>query len=93
MKLWRLRHGLAFPSFYLELAVIDSLQYVRIGNTAANVTKALEHLRDNISTARYLDPANTNNVVSNDCTQAEKADIAAKARESLGKRTWEEIVW
>lgn len=93
MKLWRLRHGLSIPSFYLELAVINSLQYARIGNTAANVWTALEHFRDYIATARYLDPANTNNVVSDDCTQAEKVAIAAKARESLGKKTWAEIVW
>lgn len=93
MKLWRLRHGLSIPSFYLELAVIDSLHYARGGNTAANVWKALEHFRDYIATARYLDPANTNNVVSDDCTQAEKAAISAKARESLCKKTWAEIVW
>lgn len=93
LKLWRLRHGLSISSFYLELAVIDSLQYARVGNTAANVWRALEHLRDNIETARYVDPANTNNIVSDDCTRAEKAAIAAKASESLGKRTWEEIVW
>jgi hypothetical protein len=93
LKLWRLRHGLAFPSFYLELAVINALQYARHGSTAANVLQALEHLRDNIQTARYVDPANSNNIVSLDCSQAEKASIAAKAKESLGKKTWQEIVW
>lgn len=93
LKLWRLRHNLSIPSFYLELAVIDSLQYARIGNTAANVWRALEHLRDNIESSRYFDPANTNNLVSDDCTRAEKAAIAVTARESLRKRTWQEIVW
>jgi hypothetical protein len=93
LKLWSLRHGLLISSFYLELAVIDSLQYARIGNTAANVWHALEHLRDNIETSRHVDPANTNNIVSEDYTRAEKAAIAAMASESLRKRTWEEIVW
>jgi len=100
LKLWRLRHGLSrlrhglsISSFHLEMAVIDSLRYARVGNTAANVWQALEHFRDKIETAQYIDPANTNNIVSDDCTRAEKAAIAAKARESLGKRTWEEIVW
>jgi hypothetical protein len=93
LKLWRHLHGLSMSSFCLELAVIDSLQYARIGNTATNVLRALEHLRDNIETARYVDPANTNNVVSDDYTRAEKSAIASKARESLQKRTWEEIVW
>ena len=80
-------------SFYLEMAVIDSLRYARVGNTAANVWQALERFRDKIETTQYIDPANTNNIVSDDCTQAEKAAIAAKARESLGKKTWGEIVW
>lgn len=93
LKLWRSRHKLSIPSFYLELAVIDSLQYAKEANTAANVWRALVYFRDFIESARYTDPANTNNIVSDDCSQAEKAAIAAKARESLGKRTWEEIVW
>lgn len=93
LKLWRIRHGLSIPSFYLELAVIDSLQNARIGDTAANVWRALEYLRDKIETARYVDPANTNNVVSDDCTRAEKVSIADKASDSLKKRAWDEIVW
>jgi hypothetical protein len=93
LKIWRTRHGLTFPSFYLELAVIDGLHYARYGNTVGNIWGVLEHLRDNIETARYVDPANTNNVVSQSCTQTEKAEIAAMARASLGKKTWQEIVW
>lgn len=93
LKLWRLRHKLSISSFYLEMVVIDALRHARVGNTAANVWQVLEHLRDNIETTQYIDPANTNNIVSNDCTKTEKTAIAAKARESLGKKTWEEIVW
>jgi hypothetical protein len=93
LKLWRTRHGLRFPSFYLELAALDSLHYARHGELATNVWRALEHLRDGFYTARYVDPSNTNNTVSDDCTATEKAAIASKAQESLGKKTWGEIVW
>lgn len=93
LKLWRIRHGLKFPSFYLELAAIDALSYARHGDLANNVWRVLEHFRDNIATKTYMDPANTNNPVSDDCTVLEKAAVAVKARESLGKRTWQEIVW
>ena len=51
------------------------------------------NVRDNIKTVRYVDPANTNNVVSDDCTKAEKVAIAGKARESLAKKVWNDIVW
>lgn len=93
LKAWRSRHGLRFPSFYLELAALDALHYARHGELAANVWRLLEYLRDNIETARFIDPANTNNVVSEDCTAAEKAAIASRARASLGVKTWQEIVW
>lgn len=93
LKIWRTRHGLRFPSFYLELAALDALHYARRGAVAANVYQTLEFLRDNIESDRFIDPANTNNVVSDDCTAAEKAAIAVQARTSLGKKTWGEIVW
>lgn len=93
LKIWRSRHGLRFPSFYLELAVLDALHYARHGDIAANVWRTLEYLRDNIESARFTDPANTNNVVSDDCTASERAAIALQAKASLGKKTWKEIVW
>ena len=93
LKLWRHQHGISISSFYLELAAVASLQNARIGNTAANVFRTFKYLRDNIEAARFIDPANTNNVVSDDYSRMEKSVIAAKAHESLQKRTWEEIVW
>lgn len=93
LKTWRTLHGLRFPSFYLELAVLDALQHARHGDIAANVWRALEYLRDSIETVRFIDPANTNNVVSGDCTGTEKAAIALQASASLAKKTWQEIVW
>lgn len=93
LKVWRQLHGLEFPSFFLEMAVIDALAYARIGNLAANVLTALEHIRDRIRTVRYVDPANTNNVISDDCTATEKIAVAAQAANSRGQQIWERIVW
>jgi hypothetical protein len=93
LKIWRELRGLEFPSFFLEMAVIDSLANARIGNLAVNVFKALEHIRDKITTARYVDPANTDNIISDDCTSTEKAAIKAQAATSRAQRNWEGIVW
>ncbi len=93
VKVWRQLQGLEFASFFLEMAVIDALAYARVGNLAANVLTVLDHIRDNIKTVRYVDPANTNNVVSDDCTAAEKTAIATQAANSRGQQTWERIVW
>jgi len=93
LTIWRTRHQLEFPSFFLEMATIDALTRSRSGNLAANVWKVLEHLRDHLLAVRYVDPANTNNVVSDDCTVPEKITIAAQAASSLREQRWERIVW
>lgn len=93
IKAWRQLHGLTFPSFFLEMAVIDALAYATRGHLAENVLAVLDHLRDKIECVRYFDPANTNNIVSDDCTRAEKAAIASRARESRAQQTWGRIVW
>ena len=92
-KIWRELHELSFPSFYLELAVIDALKYKRIGDLSSNFLTVLDFLRDDIVSARYLDPANTNNVISDDLNTQEKRAIAAKAADSRQQSNWNRIVW
>ena len=92
-KIWRELHGLSFPSFYLELAVIDALKYKRVGELSSNFLTILEFLRDDIVTARYLDPANTNNVISDDLNAQAKRAVSAKAADSRQQGNWNRIVW
>lgn len=92
-KIWRELHGLNFPSFYLELAVIEALKNSKVGDLSANFWKVLEFLRDDFTAKRYLDPANTNNVISDDLNMHEKRSIAAKAAESRNQSNWNRIVW
>lgn len=77
-KIWRQLHHLEFPSFYLEMAVVDALKYARQGNTAANFLTVLEHFRDHLESSRYMDPANTNNVISDDLSAAKKEQFLSK---------------
>lgn len=88
LKIWRNRKGLIFPSFYLELAVIRALHGRWTENLSGNVVAALEFLRDQLEGARFVDPANTNNVISDDLTSAEKRSIASAAGAAL-RSTWE----
>src|SRR5262249_12341875 len=64
IKLWRNQKGLDFPAFYLEMAVIAALSGTRSGNLSGNVLKVLEYLRDTFVNARFVDPANTANIIS-----------------------------
>jgi hypothetical protein len=93
LKVWRQLHDLSFPSFYLEMATIDALKYARQGNLAENVLTVLDFLRDRFVNARYVDPANTSNVISDDLTAVEKSAVAEKAKLSRAQLNWGLIVW
>jgi len=96
MKIWRNLHGLEFPSFYLELSVIQALKRHIVGRLAVNLQKVFEYLSTDFKNARILDPANSNNVVSDDLTQKEKQAIARTALSSRLKSSqmlWNQIIW
>jgi hypothetical protein len=91
LKLWRDQKGLDFPSFYLELSAINALSGAR-GTLSQNVWKALEYLRDSFSNARVIDPANTNNIISDDLSATGRAAIASEARKALNASNWRQII-
>ena len=91
LKLWRDQKGLDFPSFYLELTVMNALTYAS-GSLSERVLKTLQYLRDTFPTARVVDPANTNNIISDDLTAAERQKIKTAAIAALAARDWNEIV-
>jgi hypothetical protein len=95
LKLWRNQKGLDFPSFYLEMTVLAALEgkyAVPFSTLADNVWTVLVYLRDTFPNARVADPANTNNVISDDLTVAEKLTIKAAAERALSAKNWNEIV-
>jgi len=91
-KIWRKNHKLDFPSFYLELAVIEALKYKRSG-LADHFLAVLDYLSSGLVLARFVDPANTNNIISDDLTDTEKRVIASQAGQSRRQQSWESIVW
>jgi hypothetical protein len=93
IKIWRQLNNLDFPSFYLELATIDALSGRSTNQLADNVWATLIYLRDKFSNARFVDPANTANIISDDLTPTEKMVIANAAGTSLTKQYWSQVIW
>mgnify|MGYP001269079750 CR=1 FL=1 len=93
LKRWRALHGLEFPSFALELAVVRALAGRNRGQLANNVMASLVFLRDSFVSAALTDPANGSNNVAAELTYPEKLAIATAAHVSSGKQYWREIVW
>jgi hypothetical protein len=93
IKIWRNLRGLDFPSFYLELTMINALYRRSTVALAENVLNVLRYIADSFTQARVEDPANSNNVISNDLTAQEKNNIASEARKSSQEQYWERIIW
>ncbi len=93
IKIWRTLHNLDFPSIYLELVVIEALRYARGGNLAQNIWTVLEYLRDTFPRATFVDPANTNNVISADLSAEGKQRISRQAAATLAVQNWNQVIW
>lgn len=87
LKLWRSQKRVDFPSFYIELMVIDALRGASPATLAERVWKTLGYISQNIATARVVDPANTNNIISDDLSGPEKALVKAAADRALAAKT------
>lgn len=91
LKLWRDQNSLDFPSFYLELTAINALSGKQ-SNLSANVWSVFHYLRDSFPAARVVDPANTNNIISDDLTAADRLKIKAAAERAIAAQYWSHIV-
>jgi hypothetical protein len=92
-KIWRQNHDIHFPSFYLELIVLEALKRRSFNNLADNFFTVLQYLRDYFVYARVQDPSNTNNIVSDDLNTSEKDIIRNHATSSITQQYWNDIAW
>lgn len=93
LKVWRKLHGLDFPSIYLELTVIEALKGKSKSDPANNFLSLLDYLRDEFVDKNVIDPANSNNIISDDLYKYEREAIRKKAIESRSQRYWGNIIW
>ena len=91
-KIWRNANNLDFPSFYLELMIMDALYNKTVGATDTNFFAALNFIASNIESNSYLDPSNTNNCISDQISAVEKKRIATVAKNSASQKLWEDVV-
>jgi len=92
-KIWRERFSLDFPSIYLELTVIEALKGRHGNQPATNFMTFLDYLINNFLSKTVYDPANTNNIISEDLYKYEKEKIVKQARESRNVSSWDDIIW
>jgi len=72
LKIWRKLRNLDFPSFYLELSVLEALSGKSYDNPSGNLSSIMHYLSDDFESRTIWDPSNTNNKVSDELSTAEK---------------------
>jgi hypothetical protein len=82
---------LDLPSIYLELATLEALHGKPIGRLSGNVADVLRFFSGRLTSTRIVDPANTNNVISDDLSISGKQAVAAAAQRALAG-SWERLV-
>ncbi len=97
LKLWRYRHGVPVGSFVLELAAAHALAGCPQGPPAATLEDKLERvlrfLADSFLHVRLVDPANPDNVVTDDLRESDKALVTSAAQTACRAPGWDWIVW
>jgi len=86
VKLWKVRNDLPsnLKTFVFELFTINALNDSRNkDDLAASFVKVMTALKDELISTRLEDPANSNNIVSDSITSANKSLIAQKAAETI----------
>lgn len=99
IKIWRELNQLDIPSIYLEYLIVDSILRQKpkaAENLGDNVWHVFNELASDVSNplfTRVADPANTNNILSDLLTVAEKNAIIARAKVVIKQQSWDQIVW
>jgi len=92
LKLWRNQKQLDFTSFYLELVVMKALEEVYETSIEKRMHAVFRYLQNSFLNARFVDPANTNNVLSDELSEATKKKISTAATDAMGTAYWENII-
>ncbi len=93
LKIWRRGQGLYFPSYCLELAVIEALAgSAGDAGLGARVLRVLGWLASELPGAELRDPANRSNVVSELMTVSERWRVSHAAWAAGRAAAWSEVI-
>ena len=93
LKIWCHLHKLDFPSFLLELTVLEALGKKPIFEIEKKFLTVLKYIIEEFYSVKIYDPANTNNIISDTITDNQKMQVIQMARLSYATDCWEKIVW
>jgi len=91
MKLWVKRKEVPIKTFILELMVVKGCKYLPRKDLDLQLKTALKFIADNINTIRLEDPANHQNIITNNLTKEEKDRIRVLATQAIETKNWNQV--
>ncbi len=91
MKVWRLRKGIDWKTFAMEITIARALSGLSKGNYETNLINVFKYVRDNIQTIKIVDPANTNNEIY--VSSSNRMLLKNAATDALAATYWSDIIW
>jgi hypothetical protein len=91
MKLWKKRKNVPIKTFILEHMIIEGCKGVSRNTLEPQLNAAFKYLEENITTKKIMDPANSQNIISNDITPEEKNRIRRLATQALDADSWSQV--
>lgn len=91
IKLWKKRKEVPIKTFILELMVVRGCKGLRRKDLELQLKTALKYIVDNITTIRLEDPANPQNIITNDLTTEEKNRIRRLATQAIDAESWSQV--
>ncbi len=93
MKLWKKRKNVPIKTFILEICVIEGCKGIDRSKLESQLMATFKYIRDNIQTTRMLDPANSNNIISNDLSKETKNRIRNLVVQAIDAKSWNQVFY
>ena len=91
LKLWKYRQNVPIKTFILEVLTHLACYNVTRRSLSVQLEKVFEYISNNIVDNYFYDPANKDNIISDDLTLYEKHEIRDKAYKALKRKYWGQI--
>lgn len=93
LKLWRQRKNVSISSFALDILALRALTASRNESLGNRLDDVLHYIRNTMLQIKLVDPANSNNVVSDSLSNEQRQSIRAEAERACRADSWDEVVW
>lgn len=91
MKLWKKRKSVPIKTFILENLVIEGCKGIGRSLIEPQLNAAFKYIEDNINSIRITDPANPQNLITNDINREQKNRIRRLATQAIDAESWNHI--